>query len=915
VSESIAMERGRATGRGVAASFREQAVVAGGQIAAGIGNLAFAFAAARILDPAQFALVAAFLALYLVIHVPTRGLEAVGALAPEDVARHRPRAAGYGLLASALLVGVALPFRDALGLTDALVVALALAPPLACLLALERGRLYGVAANGSVVATLVAEPIVRLALGIPLAVAAGAGGAAAAILIAGAVAWVVALLGGRGEAADTQSAGKGPAQRMGAVAVLSFLALAVVQSQDLIFANATLGGADAGLFAALSTLGGIAAFATSTIPFVLIPRVRDGSPGALSAAVLAAIALSGAAAGAVMLAPGPIVETLFGDSYAAIAPLAAPYLLAMGLLGVGRVLVANALALGRGRMQLAIVAIAAVAQLGALFALGDDPAAIARITLIAAAGTLISLLVLEALQAPRPAIADAAQAATPPSPSPSHHTRLRDRIDWRAVAIVAGLIAVGVGIRVVADRSLWLDEATSWYQSQLPFPALIEDLRTTDVHPPLYGILLWLTVHVTGESELGLRALSIAAGAGLIAMLFVTGRAMFDRRTGLIAATLGTLAPILIWYSGEARMYSLLALLGLIAVWAQYQAVSVGKLRYWLIYAIAAAAVVWTHYFGALLVAVLQLAILVDAVKRRGTQEGRRSLLGFLFTGGAILALLAPLVGFALDQFSANEAAGKGFDNPQQAGGALEGREVSLYAGMTNGIWAIWGYHSADTMEALTALWPFLMLGVLMMLGRGRSRATATLVAAAALPLLPLLVAAFKQPFLFELRFNMTAVPLMLLLGARAIAAWSPGPAWRWGLGLLAAATLVGGTIDQQVNGTNPRLYDFEGALSDVSDAAGPNSRLLYSPDFLNNVIDYYAPGVEAERLPELQGLEEATSGEPGEPDPRKVFVLGSFSDNPNAEAAIDAAVGELRSERELVEVRRYPQVKVWTFR
>jgi hypothetical protein len=161
----------------------------------------------------------------------------------------------------------------------------------------------------------------------------------------------------------------------------------------------------------------------------------------------------------------------------------------------------------------------------------------------------------------------------------------------------------------------------------------------------------------------------------------------------------------------------------------------------------------------------------------------------------------------------------------------------------------------------------------------------------------------------------MTAVPLMLLLGARAISAWSPGPAWRWGLGLLAAATLVGGTIDQQVNGTNPRLYDFEGALTDVSEAAGSDGRLLYSPDFLNNVIDYYAPGVDAQRLPELQGLEEATTGEPGEPDPGKIFVLGSFSDNPNAEAAIDAAVGELRSERELVEVRRYPQVKVWTFR
>src|SRR5439155_62601 len=77
-------------------------------------------------------------------------------------------------------------------------------------------------------------------------------------------------------------------------------------------------------------------------------------------------------------------------------------------------------------------------------------------------------------------------------------------------------------------------------------------------------------------------------------------RAMFDRRTGLVAAALGAVAPILVWYSQEARMYAQLALLGLIAIWALYRALESTKARYWAIYALAAAAMVWTQYSGLL---------------------------------------------------------------------------------------------------------------------------------------------------------------------------------------------------------------------------------------------------------------------------------------------------------------------------
>src|SRR5690606_5103706 len=62
------------------AGLRAQALPAVAQVASGAGNLVFALAAARLLAPGAFADLAAFLALYLVVHVPAASLSAGGAL-------------------------------------------------------------------------------------------------------------------------------------------------------------------------------------------------------------------------------------------------------------------------------------------------------------------------------------------------------------------------------------------------------------------------------------------------------------------------------------------------------------------------------------------------------------------------------------------------------------------------------------------------------------------------------------------------------------------------------------------------------------------------------------------------------------------------------------------------------------------
>ena len=92
-----------------------------------------------------------------------------------------------------------------------------------------------------------------------------------------------------------------------------------MQNQDLVLANRLLAREGAALFAALSMVGGIAAFATSTIPLVLLPRATappsPASRAALYVALAVAAALGGLAAAAGVLAPPGVFAGLLGTCW------------------------------------------------------------------------------------------------------------------------------------------------------------------------------------------------------------------------------------------------------------------------------------------------------------------------------------------------------------------------------------------------------------------------------------------------------------------------------------------------------------------------------------------------------------------------------------------------------------------------
>jgi hypothetical protein len=322
----------------------------------------------------------------------------------------------------------------------------------------------------------------------------------------------------------------------------------------------------------------------------------------------------------------------------------------------------------------------------------------------------------------------------------------------------------------------------------------------------------------------------------------------------------------------------------------------------WLGFVVSAAALVYTQYFGALFVATQMLGFAVAVV--RGALPLRRVL-----AWTALLALLlAPLAGFAHDQFAANEAAGKGFQQPTQTGGGTIDPQArpGAYAALTNFAWAVLGYHSDGTMTAIAALWPLGVLLALALLGRGRSWTTLLVVGCALLPALGLFVLGQLKPFVFEVRYFIGVVPLALMLIARALTSWPRRPVVIGLATALAAVTLGLGLADQQLNGSNPRVYDFKTAVHDIEARAQPGDVIVFTPSYLDHVVGYY----------EHEGLKLQAMGQ-DLPEPRrgrKVFVLASFQDKPQFRAAARDAVKRLSRRHHLVHRESVPQITTWEF-
>jgi mannosyltransferase len=216
--------------------------------------------------------------------------------------------------------------------------------------------------------------------------------------------------------------------------------------------------------------------------------------------------------------------------------------------------------------------------------------------------------------------------------------RARSRAFW----IVAGLTALGATLRfaTLGLQSYHHDEVvTASRVLRVGFVHAMNAVGFSESAPPLYYALAWAWTQITGTGPWGLRSLSALAGVLTIPVAFLIGRELRTRRTGLVAAALVAVNPMLLWYSQEARAYALLTLFCALSLYYCVRALQGDgdrdRGRDFYGWGICSALALATHYF-----AVFPIAIEAALLLRR---RGRASFAGLGMVGVAAL-LLAPLV-------------------------------------------------------------------------------------------------------------------------------------------------------------------------------------------------------------------------------------------------------------------------------
>lgn len=125
------------------------------------------------------------------------------------------------------------------------------------------------------------------------------------------------------------------------------------------------------------------------------------------------------------------------------------------------------------------------------------------------------------------------------------------------IILILGLILRSFSL----NQSLWLDEAINTLAvKSYSLVDLVTQYARADFHPPGWFIILWFWGKLFGYSEIAVRLPSVIFGVITIYITYLIGKKLVSKKLGIIAALLISINPLHIYYSQEARMYSLATL-------------------------------------------------------------------------------------------------------------------------------------------------------------------------------------------------------------------------------------------------------------------------------------------------------------------------------------------------------------------
>ncbi len=171
------------------------------------------------------------------------------------------------------------------------------------------------------------------------------------------------------------------------------------------------------------------------------------------------------------------------------------------------------------------------------------------------------------------------------------------------------IFIAGLFLRLIRiNQGFWLDEAIGAIASHnYSYKEIITVFLTHDNHPPLYYFLLKAWGNVFGFGDISLRIPNVIIGSLCIFLVYKLIKKQVPKLAIVVSIFVAT-SPFLIYYSQEVRMYMLTVFFSLVAIYSFFETLNPKYLkRYWLIFSVSIAGLMFTDYVPVFLLPVFPL--------------------------------------------------------------------------------------------------------------------------------------------------------------------------------------------------------------------------------------------------------------------------------------------------------------------
>jgi uncharacterized membrane protein len=187
----------------------------------------------------------------------------------------------------------------------------------------------------------------------------------------------------------------------------------------------------------------------------------------------------------------------------------------------------------------------------------------------------------------------------------------------RYLQFILSLTLIGAILRFyhLGYNSLWLDEVSTLNFAIKSIPDIWQATTAGEFNPPLF----YWAEHVMlffGNSEVVLRFIPALLGVLTIPLIYLAGKEFMDRNTGIIAAAAFTFSPFLIYYSQEARAYSMMLFFVAFSMVFYFRGLKNNDFMDWALFGILSALAFWSHFYALVIIGALVLYALYELLPK-----------------------------------------------------------------------------------------------------------------------------------------------------------------------------------------------------------------------------------------------------------------------------------------------------------